>query len=353
MQARYQVLGWLLPMQIDGLGIVAIGRNEGARLRTCLASCLCHTDKLVYVDSGSSDGSVELAKTLGARVVELDLNIPFTAARARNAGAAEIQASWPDIAAIHFIDGDCELFPHWLSTATRTLSQNPRAAIVCGRRRERAPRRSVYNLLCEMEWDTPVGRVDACGGDALIRTSAFNAVGGYRGDLIAGEEPEMCLRLRRGGWEIHRIDQDMTMHDADMHHFRQWWRRAMRSGYAYAEGRGLHGNTLSGYCAREVASTLFWGPLFPAVAVILATVTQGYSLSILALYPLQWWRIRRGRLKRGNRASDASIYAAFCLLAKLPETAGIALYWLRRLRGVRPRLIEYKIVNPPAPRSEK
>src|SRR5689334_4384058 len=68
------------------IGVVAIGRNEGERLRVCLESALRASPDVVYVDSGSTDGSVAMAKQLGVHVVELDLTIPFTAARARNAG---------------------------------------------------------------------------------------------------------------------------------------------------------------------------------------------------------------------------------------------------------------------------
>lgn len=67
---------------------VAIGRNEGARLVACLESMVGRVDPIIYVDSGSTDNSVAEARARGAEVVELDMSIPFTAARARNAGAA-------------------------------------------------------------------------------------------------------------------------------------------------------------------------------------------------------------------------------------------------------------------------
>jgi glycosyltransferase involved in cell wall biosynthesis len=69
-------------------GLVAIGRNEGERLRRCLISAQGVYDHVVYVDSGSSDDSVALAESFGAVVVVLDTARPFTAARARNAGFA-------------------------------------------------------------------------------------------------------------------------------------------------------------------------------------------------------------------------------------------------------------------------
>ncbi|MEM9139196.1 MAG: glycosyltransferase, partial [Pseudomonadota bacterium] len=205
------------------VGAVIIGRNEGARLIRCLAS-VGSAACMVYVDSGSTDGSVQAAREAGAEVVELDMDMPFTAARARNAGLARLR----EIGAfdyVQFIDGDCELQPGWIALALAFLEEHPDVAVACGRRRERFPEASVYNRLCDHEWDTPVGEAKACGGDALMRMTALAAVGGYRDDLIAGEEPELCVRLRAAGWRVWRLDAEMTLHDADMHRFGQWWRR--------------------------------------------------------------------------------------------------------------------------------
>jgi glycosyltransferase involved in cell wall biosynthesis len=205
------------------IGLVAIGRNEGERLRRCLESSRRQVERLVYVDSGSTDGSAQLARSLGAEVVDLDMSIPFTAARARNEGRARLQALVPDLDCVQFVDGDCELVDGWIARAVAHLTAHPQAAVVCGRRRERDPESSVYNHLCDLEWDTPIGLAKACGGDALMRVTALDQVGGYNPDIIAGEEPDLCFRLRERGWEIWRIDGDMTLHDAAMTRFGQWW----------------------------------------------------------------------------------------------------------------------------------
>ena len=49
-----------------------------------------------------------------------------------------------------------------------------------------------------MEHATP-GPGTPLGGDVVMRTAALAAAGGYRDSLIAGEEPELALRLRRAG----------------------------------------------------------------------------------------------------------------------------------------------------------
>src|SRR5207248_7579001 len=128
----------------------------------------------------------------------------------------------------------------WLERAEQELKVRPEVAVVCGRRRERFPEGSVYNRLCDMEWDTPVGEAESCGGDAMMRVKAVRATGGYRAALIAGEEPELCLRLREAGWKVLRLDAEMTLHDAAMTRFGQWWKRAVRAGHAFAEVSWLH-----------------------------------------------------------------------------------------------------------------
>ena len=195
---------------MNQLGIVVIGRNEGQRLTDCLNSLKSHEGRVVYIDSGSSDGSISVAERAGALVVQLDATQPFTAARARNEGFKALVAAKPDVRFVQFIDGDCELVPTWFDTAVPFITDQKDVAVVCGRRRERFPERSVYNWLCEIEWNTPIGEALACGGDSLIRVDTFQEVGGFRPSLIAGEEPELCARMRKKGWKIWRLDADMN-----------------------------------------------------------------------------------------------------------------------------------------------
>src|SRR5204863_8125599 len=126
------------------LAVVVIGRNEGGRLRRCFASVCGPDTAVVYVDSGSTDGSIALARAMGIEVVELDLRVPFTAARARNAGWQRVQAD-----CVQFVDGDCELRSGWLAAAQEHLRTHPEAGAVAGRLRERHPERSIYNRLCD------------------------------------------------------------------------------------------------------------------------------------------------------------------------------------------------------------
>lgn len=314
---------------------VAIGRNEGARLIRCLDSLrAAGIRNLVYVDSGSSDNSVAEARARGAIVVDLDLSSPFTAARARNAGAAVLPrgADAPDF--IQFIDGDCTLDPGWIPQAARFLSTTPEAAAACGRLREVAPEASIYNRLMDREWDTPIGQARACGGIALVRTGPFRAAGGFNPAMIAGEEPELCVRLRQSGHQIWRLDAEMARHDAAMFRFGQWWRRARRGGYAYALGAALHGAPPERHNVAAVRRALVWGLGLPIVAVLGAVLVHPLLLALLLAWPLQVLRLWR-RDGDGTRAF-------FLVLGKIPEALGIVEHAVHRLRGGQGRLIEYK-----------
>ncbi len=309
---------------------VLIGRNEGPRLVAALASIPAGVHPVVYVDSGSTDGSVAAAQAAGARVVALDMSLPFTAARARNEGFAALAPDTPDY--VQFIDGDCTLAPDWIDTATRFLDATPAAAVACGRRRERFPEASLWNRLCDAEWDTPIGQARACGGDALMRSAAFRAAGGYNPGLIAGEEPELCVRLRAAGWQIWRLDAEMTLHDAAMTRFGQWWKRSRRAGHAFAEGAALHGAPPERHFVAETRRALIWGAALPLAALAGAWLTP-WALLLVLLLPLQ-------ALRLAPRLGLAR--AAFLTLGKIPEALGVAEYWFRRARGQRTALIEYK-----------
>jgi GT2 family glycosyltransferase len=328
---------------LDTVGVVAIGRNEGERLERCLRSALESTDRVVYVDSGSTDGSCAFARAVGAEVVELDTSVPFTAARARNAGIDRLVECWPGVEFVQVVDGDCSFADGWMAYALDFLRSNPRCGVVCGRRRERFPEDSVYNRLTDLEWDTPVGEARACGGDAMFRLCAFGEVGGYRATLIAGEEPELCQRLRRAGWQVFRVDHEMTLHDAAMTRFGQFWKRAKRAGHAYAEGAALHGRGPDRHGVRGMRSALLWGLAMPLLSVVAAWWTVGISLVLLVLlYLCQMVRISRGQRARGRSASDAALLGVFTMLAKPAQASGVLLYWRRRLMRQSSTLIEYK-----------
>jgi GT2 family glycosyltransferase len=320
-------------------GVVAIGRNEGGRLMRCLKSLSATAAMVLYVDSGSTDGSTQWARDQDVDVIELDTTIPFTAARARNAGFKRLRKMAPDLAYVQFVDGDCELIEDWPEHAISFLDAHADVGIVCGRRRERHPDRSIYNWLCDREWDGPVGEVRACGGDAMMRAAALETVGGYRDDLIAGEEPELCVRLRAAGWRVWRLDTDMTLHDADMVRFGQWWRRVLRGGYAFAQGAYLHGAQPERYRIWETRRAWLWGILLPLACLASALMFKPWGWVAWLIYPLE---IVRKTARNRGMLKDRALLALFHVLARFPEGWGQIKFLRDRLLHRQTRLIEYK-----------
>ena len=309
---------------------VVIGRNEGDRLVACLAALRGQVRRMVYVDSGSTDASVAVARAAGAQVVALKMSQPFTAARARNAGLLVLRESPPDF--VQLVDGDCVLDPGWIPAAGAAFAQHPTAVVVCGRRRERFPHRSVYNAMADREWNTPVGQATACGGDALMRYGAVMAIGGYRDDLIAGEEPELCLRLRRAGGTIWRINAEMTLHDAALLRFGQWWTRMVRSGHAFAEGADLHGAGPERHWVAESRRALIWGAALPLATGVAAVIHPlGWALALA--YPAQVVRLAR---------RNGWSWAVLTVTGRFAEAVGGLSYHVNRVLGRRRGLIEYK-----------
>lgn len=320
------------------IGFVAIGRNEGERLGRCLAALCAASDRVVYVDSGSTDGSLALAASRGCETVALEKNLPFTAARARNAGFAKLTARWPDLVLVMFIDGDCEIAPGFAKRAAAALESDPHCGVVAGRVRERDRDASVYARICDMEWAAPPGEARAVGGIFMTRAAVFARVNGFDPAVIAAEDDEFCIRVRAAGFTIRRLPDDMCTHDAGMTRFSQWWRRAYRAGHAFAQVGAMH----KGYFAAERRRAYLWGLALPLGSLAAAPFTKGASLLALLLYPASLVRTRANLVKSGATGPDASLYAAFLTLSKFPNFLGIAEYWRKRVFARPVAIVEYK-----------
>lgn len=332
-------------VSLDRVAAVVIGRNEGGRLEICLGSLLrdLSPERVVYVDSGSRDGSPDVAESLGVRVHRLDPDRPFSAARGRNEGFDVLMEFEPGIELVQFVDGDCEMLEGWLQRGVSHFEGRADLAALCGRTLERYREQTIYNRLCDIEFDVPPGEVRATGGIFMIRAAAFRQVGGMRVDVIAGEEPEMGLRLRRAGWRLERVATPMVLHDSAMTRFSQWWKRAVRGGVGTALGAALHGREAERYCIKELRRALTWGLVLPLAAVSAAWPTRGLSLAVYAgLVGVQGLRITWRARKSGRSLPDAVAYAVACILAKFAGVVGIVKYQLDRRRGRSTGIVEYK-----------
>lgn len=329
------------------IGAVAIGRNEGDRLRRCLTSLKEQAVRLVYVDSGSTDDSVAFARSLGIEVVQLDLTMPFTAARGRNAGAEALLAAG-DLDYIQFVDGDCAVEPGWIAAASDALDADPTLGIVTGWRTEIDPGRNIYHALCEVEWHRPAGIIPACGGDMMVRVAAFRTIGGFNAHIIAGEDEEFCLRMVRvTGLRILRLPRIMTHHDVNTSRLSEWWRRQVRTGHAFAEVARME----PPHYKRERRRVWLFGLILPLLAILgLVTGTWWLLALAIAVTAASWVRTARALAKDGLAqgafadlpGTGAWRQAAFLTLSKFPNLQGFLTYYLRRWRGADMRIIEYK-----------
>ncbi len=326
------------------LGVVVIGRNEGERLRKCLASVRKAIYPIVYVDSGSVDASVAIARSFDALVVELDPSRPFSAARARNEGHARLLHHYPAIRFVQFIDGDCTLLDGWLDAAIVALTADPRRAAVMGHLIERNADASQYNRLCALEWKSRAGDLQNFScliGIAAIRSDVLIKLDGYNPDVIAGEDSELGVRMGLAGYKVTKLDHPMATHDANITTFYQWWRRAVRAGHAIGQRAHLNGKTAAKDAMRERNSALFWGIALPAAILMTAIPTHGWSLLALSAYALLGWRIWKWRRSQGDTREDAALYTRFVLLAKFAEVVGLMRFFANRLVH-RYEIIEYK-----------
>lgn len=327
-----------------GMAAVVIGRNEGARLGPSLRSVEAAGLPLVYVDSGSTDGSAACVRQIGVPVVELDPAQPFSAARARNEGLDEALRRWPDLLFVMFLDGDCMLKPAFPEAATATFAANPECAIVTGHLSERLPNASPYQRLCAIEWQSPIGQIEnfaALGGIMAARVASVNAVGKFNEQVIAGEDSELGVRLALANYSVIKIDQSMAVHDAEMTRFGEWWKRSVRAGHALAQRYALNGRSRLRDCRRELISAVLWGCLVPLGMLLLLWPTRGVSLLLLGAYVLLAWRVYRYYLRIGVPSTDAALAARFMLISKFANFFGVLRYCINASRG-KFRIIEYK-----------
>ncbi len=317
------------------IAVVVIGRNEGARLVAGLASLQGQAARIIYVDSGSTDDSVAAAKAAGAEVVDLDMSVPFTAARARNAG---FDALDPMPEFVQFIDGDCLVVAGWLDKASAYLAANPDAGIVTGWRSEIHPDASVFNSMAEVEWHRPAGDILACGGDMMVRASVFADTSGFNPRVIAAEDDEFCTRVRKAGWRVHRLAEPMTRHDADMMQVSQWWQRAVRTGHGFAQVGALHPE----YFKRERQRVWVYGGVLPVLALIGLILAPLLLIAVLAIYGLNYIRTARGLMRDGLPRNAALHQSIYLTLSKIPNMIGLLTYHWRVARNRDMAIIEYK-----------
>jgi len=327
------------------VSVVVIGRNEGARLTRCLQSVQTMHDpggsvEIIYVDSASRDDSVARARELGARVIEVVPERP-SAALGRNAGWRDAHAPY-----VLFLDGDTILHPDFVHTALQAM-QDPQVGVVWGHRREIHPEQSLFNRVLDLDWVYPPGVSDFCGGDALMRTEILRAVDGFDATLIAGEEPELCQRIRALGYRILHIDQPMTGHDLAMTSWNSYWKRAFRAGHAYAEVSHRLRDTgfplwVEDACRNRIRGGFLLLLLIAALSGVVWTQSIMPLLAVfsvvLALAVRSAWKARW----KGGSPVTLFLYGLHSHAQQIPIFFGQIAWWRDRRRDAVRGLIEYK-----------
>ena len=201
------------------ISIVIPVYNGGYAFRSCLASIrasLRPPDEIVVVSDGDTDGSWQVAGSIGAKVLRLPS--PGGPARARNIGA---KAATGDI--IFFVDADVTLHPNTLSLVEQRFQRQPDLAALIGSYDD-APGADNFlsqykNLFHHYTHQTSSEVAStfwgACGA---IRRPIFLAVGGFneRYTKPCIEDIELGYRLKQSGYDI-RLYKDIQVK-----HLKQW-----------------------------------------------------------------------------------------------------------------------------------
>ncbi len=332
-------------MEQSQLSVVIIGRNEGERLEHCIRSVQAMNDppegmELIYVDSASTDGSPARAKALGAQVLVVHPERP-AAAIGRNAGWRAATAPL-----ILFLDGDTIVDPDFVKAALSSFT-DPKVAIVWGHLRERYPHASVYQQALDLDWVFPIGVSTFCGGIALMRRHVLEEVGGFNSQLIAGEDQEICHRIRVQGHLILHIDQQMALHDLAITRWSQYWLRAIRTGYAFAEVPTLLHDNPSQFWQRKsyknvLHASMLVGLFLVGFIMTLLLISPWPLLLSVVLFLLLSVRSAVKARWKSNHLFTLLLYGLHSQFQHIPIAIGQLSYYYHRWRRQRRRLIEYK-----------
>lgn len=192
------------------ISVIIIGKNEGSRLDTCLTEAkralrmLSH--ELIYVDSRSTDDSVAIAKSHGARCLVLE-DEHTTAGLGRHAGTQAARGEY-----LLFLDGDMQLQPGFVERAMMKMADEDYDG-ACGIREDRYMKNGKVVSTNENYFQCVRERiVPEFGGAIFLKAEALKKCGGWSPDTIACEEAELHARLIAHGCRIVEMPIPMIIH---------------------------------------------------------------------------------------------------------------------------------------------
>ena len=308
--------------------VVIIGLNAEKTLKRCIESVKANSYnqeliEIIYVDGGSTDNSItEAENTEGVKVVKLNLEYP-TPGKQRNEGWKVGTAEY-----VQFIDSDTVLDKEWIKIAIEEL-ENGTAGAVCGDRKEFYPEKSIYNWLGDQEWNAKAGEIKYFGGDVMVKRELLEKTGGYDNDLIAGEDPELAYRAGKAGYKIIKLDKLMTRHDLAMYKFKQYWKRAYRTGHAYAEVNKKHKDMWDVDCERILKRGGI-GVVGTITGIIFSMITPWFIflslLSIGVMFRPRIMLVNYFKNEMKITKKEAEIYAIHASMVIVPQFLGILRY---------------------------
>ena len=329
---------------LPDIDCVLIGVNCSKTVGSCIASILSANYPnqklhLYYVDGGSTDNSIAIAKQdKNVTIVALNLEYP-TPGAGRNEGWKLGRSAF-----VQFLDSDTLLDAEWLSKAVIAMDDKQVGAVL-GFRKEMYPEHSVYNWIGDIEWGRAVGKSDCFGGDVLIRRQALEKTGGYDEILVGGEDPELSRRVIRAGWEIIRLDALMTKHDLAMKTIKQYLRRSFRSGYGFAAVRNREAKAGTTFWKYDFLKIIIKGGgflccfAFSVLIMVFGHTTN--AMLIIALLLLTFgstmllsprlFRIEKFMREDTLNRKEAKRYAWHCSLVVLPQLFGIIRFYAGQL----------------------
>jgi len=215
------------------ISTLIVNHNGEAHLARCLTSLgpLPRPGlEVLLVDNASSDRSLELVRRdfPAVRILALDMNCGFAAAN--NQAAAEARGEH-----LLLLNSDAWLVDDCLDRLLARLEGDPTLALVCPtlhypdgtRQISWAPDRSVLGELVEKvrnrfeasPWVHARWLRAGLGASwypatcMLLRREAFAEVGGFdAGYFLYFEDADLCLRLRRRGWQMALVEEARAVH---------------------------------------------------------------------------------------------------------------------------------------------
>lgn len=322
-------------------GIVVVGANPKTLPEAAIRSA-GDSRAIVFAPVGLAPEPLAVARRAGAVIVEGDERSLATGGRARNAGYRQLKKIAPHLRYVQFIDSDYALDPGWIATAEKFMERRPEVAIIEGAVQTQSGAHIEYRTIAEQKMREAIGEVPLiANASVFMRTENFEAAGGFRGDLLVCETEDLCVRQRRRGGRVWRLDAKMLICDSQKQNLARWWSGSTRQGFENAYAASLHGGPPERVGVRDTARAVIWGFAFPlaiavlalaggAGAAVWAPLTSAYvvAASIIALgvgvYGAKFIvaTARRGPLKPSSWRK--AFYAVF---GRFPEFIGVWRFW--------------------------